>query len=622
MFPKELSPVIATYRPNQLFRPIHYLGYSLPDPKAKYELFDRVVNIRSGISVPLGAKGTIIGKHIDAEKEINTLFDIVFDEEFIGGTKLRCSQGKGYKLSPANLINITYGLKMSGKYEQFVISGQPLQSKPQHISQIRPNNHYRDQNSGRFQFGYSFGQRMPRPRFPSTPPFNVAPNSVNPQTAISIQTLNHSKTSPFQSPKHETQKNEDFPPMQQLWDVLSQMKSTNSNSEPKTSFADITAQKRVPNSNLSNQQKQGTDRKSNPKIRNQKNFSENKRYESVEQNSGQNKSSKNRLQLIETFRQILSKACDQYYNQSPKFEIIKTGPMQSKSIKLTLPDSTSFIVLINSHPTIDDAYEFVCRQALQAINFKFNANIDLSRPEKLLSSPTFVAPNQSSPNRPRITESSLPRPPPKWITQHVKVHSTHKHDSQPPIPDSFVEHNERIFRELQKRTNSNTRVNTTTATNKDRNIQPKKLFDTRNDNLVNITTQQTSSQNRNNRKIQNIVTNDSSSQRRVHNPRNSSGSQSAFDQQQQFVPLQVARQNQSQRITPQKNSAQKQKESKTLIEVVSNSSDEIEILSPESIVQKSNKSKDSSDEIEILTPDSLRATSRTSSGRRNSSRKA
>src|ERR1700740_26254 len=98
------------YWSRNLYRPLHHLGYSLPDPNAKYRLFDRVVNIRSGIAVPLGWKGTITGIHIDEEKEVNTLYDILFDDEFPGGTALRCTPGKGYKLSPACLINITYGL--------------------------------------------------------------------------------------------------------------------------------------------------------------------------------------------------------------------------------------------------------------------------------------------------------------------------------------------------------------------------------------------------------------------------------------------------------------------------------------------------------------------------------
>ena len=615
--------MIETYKPNQLFRPIHHLGYSLPDPKASYELFDRVVNIRSGISVPLGAKGTIIGKNIDTEKEVNTLYDILFDEEFVGGTKLRCSAGKGYKLSPANLINITYGLKISGKLKQFMITGQPLQSKPQPNRQNNYQQNNRQQNYPNFQFDFGFGQRMPRPRFPTIPPFSIMQNmpviggqgvqlpmqnmpTQPSQTAISIQTLNHSKTSPFQSPKHET-KNEDFPPMEQLWNALTEMQ-TNNKSLPKSSFAEITAQNR--SQNLSVNQREGTDRnKTNSKVKNQKN-PENKRYENVGQSYGQNnnKANKNNIQLIESFRQILVKACAQYYKQSPKFEIIKMGPLESKSIKLILPDNQTFYTLMNNHESTEDAYEDVSHQGLKAINNTFNANINLIRSERLLSLPSFVVPNQSSPNRPRIPESVLPRPPSNWFSQ-PKPHP--KPNPRPEIPESFPEHNERLLREIEKIKHSS-RVNTNSYSNKDRNIQPKKLFDTRNDNIVNVNTNQKSSQNRNNRKIQNDMSYDNSSAHR-RLPR-----QTAFDNQ--FVPLQVARNNQSHKTTPHKSSAQKSKESKTLIEINSTSSEEVDILTPESIKQTSNPNSKNSkdDEIEILTPDSLRQTT----GRRSTSRKA
>lgn len=33
----------------------------MPDPDVEYKLFDRVVNVREGFSVPLGLRGTVIG---------------------------------------------------------------------------------------------------------------------------------------------------------------------------------------------------------------------------------------------------------------------------------------------------------------------------------------------------------------------------------------------------------------------------------------------------------------------------------------------------------------------------------------------------------------------------------
>ena len=110
--PKEMT---LDLRPDLLYRPLHFLGYSKPDPNADFHLYDRVVNVRSGISVPLGLKGVVIGIHIDPVVEVNTVYDVLFDEEFPGGVALRCSPGRGYKMSGANLINLTFGASLSPK---------------------------------------------------------------------------------------------------------------------------------------------------------------------------------------------------------------------------------------------------------------------------------------------------------------------------------------------------------------------------------------------------------------------------------------------------------------------------------------------------------------------------
>jgi len=38
------------------------VGNLPPDPTANHRLFDRIVNVRDGYTVPLGLKGTVIGK--------------------------------------------------------------------------------------------------------------------------------------------------------------------------------------------------------------------------------------------------------------------------------------------------------------------------------------------------------------------------------------------------------------------------------------------------------------------------------------------------------------------------------------------------------------------------------
>lgn len=143
-------------KPEFLFRPLHYMRYSLPDPSAMFNLYDRVVNVRTGISVPLGLKGVIIGKHIDPFVEVNTVYDILFDEEFPGGAPIRCSSQRCYKMSPANLINLSYGACLAPK--------KGVAKPTQHVAlqPCRKSNHrlagsdYRPQNA--MTPGKSFAQ--------------------------------------------------------------------------------------------------------------------------------------------------------------------------------------------------------------------------------------------------------------------------------------------------------------------------------------------------------------------------------------------------------------------------------------------------------------------------------
>ena len=53
---------VVSVKPHLLYKPSDHQGTIIPDPQAKYEMFDRVVNTREGYSVPLGLRGTVIGK--------------------------------------------------------------------------------------------------------------------------------------------------------------------------------------------------------------------------------------------------------------------------------------------------------------------------------------------------------------------------------------------------------------------------------------------------------------------------------------------------------------------------------------------------------------------------------
>ncbi|XP_064610977.1 5'-3' exoribonuclease 1-like [Liolophura sinensis] len=105
---KKRKSVKMQVKPHLLFRPVFLHGGIIPDPEVTFMLFDRVVNIREGFSVPFGLRGTVVGIH-HAQKEADTMYEVIFDSEFLGGITVRCSPGRGYRCASNCLINISHG---------------------------------------------------------------------------------------------------------------------------------------------------------------------------------------------------------------------------------------------------------------------------------------------------------------------------------------------------------------------------------------------------------------------------------------------------------------------------------------------------------------------------------
>ena len=163
-----------TYTEEKELPPAHFFtgefvlkGSTLPDPKVKFYLYDRVVNVRKCIAVPYGAKGTVIGIYgkddelsnargggnsggddadtpvklaarddepADAvERLMAAVIEVLFDEPFDGGLKTRSTKANIYKMQAAWLINLTYGVKAGGsgavgtRSAHFRNSYQPIQ---------------------------------------------------------------------------------------------------------------------------------------------------------------------------------------------------------------------------------------------------------------------------------------------------------------------------------------------------------------------------------------------------------------------------------------------------------------------------------------------------------------
>uniref|UniRef100_A0A673GCG2 5'-3' exoribonuclease 1 n=1 Tax=Sinocyclocheilus rhinocerous TaxID=307959 RepID=A0A673GCG2_9TELE len=135
--------VRVTVKPHLLFRPLEQQHGVVPDPDAEYHLFDRVVNVRESFSVPLGLRGTIIGIK-GAEREAEVLYEVLFDEEFAGGLTVRCSPGRGYRLPPSALINLSHGSRKEHGAHKLTAIVKPQPSSSSHFthkSQLGGLNH-------------------------------------------------------------------------------------------------------------------------------------------------------------------------------------------------------------------------------------------------------------------------------------------------------------------------------------------------------------------------------------------------------------------------------------------------------------------------------------------------
>ncbi|XP_039278824.1 5'-3' exoribonuclease 1 [Nilaparvata lugens] len=113
----ETKTSIIQCKPQLLVLPVTSLGRQCPDPAAESKMFDRVRNIRESYCVPLGMKGTIVGVHL-AEKECDTSYDVMFDEEFPGGLSLNGSGKRCCRALKQSFINLSYGERMTNAKQQ------------------------------------------------------------------------------------------------------------------------------------------------------------------------------------------------------------------------------------------------------------------------------------------------------------------------------------------------------------------------------------------------------------------------------------------------------------------------------------------------------------------------
>ncbi|XP_032684890.1 5'-3' exoribonuclease 1 isoform X3 [Odontomachus brunneus] len=105
--------VIMQVKPHLLFKPELHLRNMAPDTNSQHRLLDRICCVRNGFTVPIGAKGTIIGMQKANNNPAETMFDVLFDRPFMGGLSvIGCSELRGYRLAITDFMNISYGERM------------------------------------------------------------------------------------------------------------------------------------------------------------------------------------------------------------------------------------------------------------------------------------------------------------------------------------------------------------------------------------------------------------------------------------------------------------------------------------------------------------------------------
>ncbi|KAH6933064.1 hypothetical protein HPB50_011740 [Hyalomma asiaticum] len=183
---KDLEPpqeVLLDVHPKHLYRPGLQYGWVPPDPKATYQLFDRVVNVRENVTVPLGHRGTVIGL-LPLEDNEPQMCEVVFDEPFAGGLPLRCSDHRGYRISTLFLVNLSYGSRGQRSQQLYQVPAR-RQHQVDSFTTV-PGNKVRT------------GSAQPRPTHASA---DSGWQDLSPQRRQGKNRFHHSPNSPFEAQK-------------------------------------------------------------------------------------------------------------------------------------------------------------------------------------------------------------------------------------------------------------------------------------------------------------------------------------------------------------------------------------------------------------------------------------
>lgn len=119
--------VVLDVQPKYLYSAALSSGWLAPDASATFRLFDRVVNVRENITVPVGLRGTITGL-CKVEEGEPQLCEVVFDKPFLGGMQLRCSPNRGYRLLALSLVSLSHGTRQHKTQQLYQVPARRQQN--------------------------------------------------------------------------------------------------------------------------------------------------------------------------------------------------------------------------------------------------------------------------------------------------------------------------------------------------------------------------------------------------------------------------------------------------------------------------------------------------------------
>jgi len=403
MFLEDSKTVDITTEAKNVFCSLSSLSKTHPDPTAKFNLYDRVVNVKQGIVVPQNLRGIVIGIEESQNEAGNAMITIVFDEAFEGGLKINTKVNCAYVLPQCYLLNVSYGKKTqrSTKKEKDMFSCvlPPVKSKHhQKETFIAPKQKVEDPY---YDESKNYWAKLNNAR-------NGPPSSHYQQEPAKVKAYQNGIIS-TNNKQHQKQSKSEKPNYQAVWNKLMASETTTSTN---TNSQNTSTKKTFDPSILF------SDHKSNVKESKKKQqvlytqilqrdpaattttTKESTKQQSIEQPMKLSK------KVTEKINHYYSSTLKRHYKQNFKVEpklVYKHGSNNTGHLHLIFPNQQPVTLTksFDKNLTEQQKNEELCKLALSKLN------VSTAMP------PTFIFTKQQDVNR----DFKLPAPPKEWISE-------------------------------------------------------------------------------------------------------------------------------------------------------------------------------------------------------------